>query len=211
MKLTELPVDRLKEAPWNPNAMDEKMAGRLRESLTRYGAVSPLVVRPVDADLFEVLSGNQRLKATGEIGLSAVPCVVVNLDDAEAMLLAQALNEIHGEDELVKKGELLKTVLSEIPEDRVISLLPETAESLNALSTLNKEDLAKHLQAWEQAQAARLKHMQLQFTNKQLEVVKEAVDSILPDAKDEDFDNPNDRSNAMYLLCQYYLERREKE
>lgn len=207
MIITELPITSLCEAPWNPNQMDEVMANRLRESLSRYGLVEPLVVRPRDSSTYEVLSGNQRLRVIESISLETVPCVIVSLRDPEAMMLAQALNGLRGDDDLALKGELLRNILSSIPENEVLSLLPETAESLKSLATINQIDLAEHLKAWEQAQAAKLKHMQLQLTAQQLEVVEEALSRILPEAKGSSFDNPNNRGNAIFLLCKYYLER----
>ena len=211
MKIVELLIEELVEAPWNPNQMDEAMTSRLKESISRYGLVEPLVARPIDNGQYEVLSGNQRLRVMEEMSLKTIPCVVVNLDDTKAMLLAQALNGLRGEDDLALKGALLKEVLSRIPENEVISLLPETAESLRSLSSINEIDLAEHLKAWDKAQAARLRHMQLQFTDKQLEVVEEAVSLMTPKVKKNGFDNPNTRGNAFFLLCKFYLDRREPE
>ncbi|HEY50414.1 MAG TPA: ParB N-terminal domain-containing protein [Dehalococcoidia bacterium] len=210
MKIVEISPDQLHEAPWNPNQMDESMQERLKESLVRYGLVEPLVVRPKNG-AYEVLSGNQRFRIISDLKSQTVPCVVVNLNDDEAMLLAQALNGLRGEDDLALKGELLRSILASIPENEVLSLLPETAYSLRTLSSFTHTDIAQHLEAWEQAQAAKLKHMQLQFTYKQLELVEEAVSRILPRVKDDSFDNPNTRGNAVYLLCRFYLENVKEE
>jgi ParB family transcriptional regulator, chromosome partitioning protein len=210
MKTIDIDIEKLKPAPWNPNQMNEDMTARLKESISRYGLVEPLVVRKKD-DTYEVLSGNQRLKVLQEMDFKQIPCVVVDLDDSKAMLLAQALNGLKGEDDLALKGALLKQILSSVSEDEVLSLLPETTESLKSLSTINEMDLAEHLQAWDKAQLARLRHMQLQFTDKQLETVEEAVSSIIPKAKDESFGNPNTRGNAIFLLCKFYLDRRQPE
>jgi ParB family transcriptional regulator, chromosome partitioning protein len=210
MKTVDIDIEDLKPASWNPNRMDEDMTARLKESISRYGLVEPLVVREKDSS-YEVLSGNQRLKVLQDMNFKQVPCVVVNLDDAGAMLLAQALNGLKGEDDFALKGALLKQILSSVSEDEILSLLPETTESLKSLSTINEIDLAEHLQAWDKAQLARLRHMQLQFTDKQLEVVEEAVSSIIPKAKDESFGNPNTRGNAVFLLCKFYLDRRKPE
>lgn len=211
MKTIDINICNLKPAPWNPNQMDEPTMERLMESVSRYGLVEPLVVRPIDNEQYEVLSGNQRLKVLLDMNIQNVPCVVMNLDDAEAMLLAQALNGLRGEDDLALKGTLLKAVLSSVPEGEVLSLLPETAESLHSLSTINETDLAEHLQAWDKAQVARLRHMQLQFTDKQMETVEEAVSLITPQVKGNGFDNPNTRGNAFFLLCKFYLDRRDPE
>ncbi|MFC2001046.1 ParB/RepB/Spo0J family partition protein [Chloroflexota bacterium] len=207
MNIIELPVTRLKETSWNPNQMDERMTEKLRQSMDTYGVVIPLVVRPIGGETYEVLSGNQRLRVIRKT-LHKAPCVIVDLNDADAMLLAQALNGIHGEDDLGMKGELLRRILAEIPDGKVLSLLPETEESLKALSEINQGDLAANLQAWENARTARLRHLPLQFTDEQLEVVEKALSLILPEARDEQSGNPNTRSNAMYLLCKFYLERR---
>ncbi len=211
MKTVDICLTELKPALWNPNQMDETMMERLRESISRYGLVEPLVVRPLDDSLYEVLSGNQRLKVVEEMGFVTVPCVIVELDDTRAMLLAQALNGLRGEDDLALKGALLKEILSSVSEDEVLSLLPETTESLKSLSLINEMDLAEHLKAWEEAQVARLRHMQLQFTDKQLETVEEAVSLVIHEAKEDGFDNPNIRGNAVFLLCKFYLERRNLE
>ena len=211
MKVNELPIENLIEATWNPNHVDERGHNRLKESLSRYGLVEPLVVRPKEDSSYEVLSGNHRFKAIRNMGFSSIPCVVVNLDDAEAMLLAQTLNGLHGEDDQAQKGELFKNILASIPENKVLSLLPETTESLRSLASFSQLDLAEHLQAWEQAQAAKLKHMVLQFTNEQLETVEEALSQVLPKARNDKAKSPNTRSTAMYLLCRSYLEKEEIE
>ena len=211
MKTVDISSTKLRPAPWNPNQMDERMMERLRESISRYGLVEPLVVRPLDDSLYEVLSGNQRLRVLQGMDLKFVPCVVVELNDTKAMLLAQALNSLRGEDDLALKGNLIKEVLTTIPEDRVLSLLPETIESLRSLSSFDQTDLAQHLQAWQQAQAAKLKHMILQLTQQQLEIVEEAISNMMPNTKENTSGSPNKRGTAIYLLCKYYLEREESE
>jgi ParB family chromosome partitioning protein len=203
MELVYLPLEYLQEASWNPNRMDQGMLDRLRRSLACYGLVQNLVVRPVAEDCYEVLSGNQRLQVLKESGYwDAVPCVVVDLGDAHARLLSQALNRIQGEDDLGLRAELVKKILDELPQTEVLTLLPETVESLNAFASLGQQDLAGYLQNYQQAQTARLKHLTFQFTPNQLEVIEEALARVMP----QPGDNPNPRGNAMYLLCQSYLE-----
>ena len=211
METIDISLTELRPAPWNPNQMDETMISRLRESISKYGLVEPLVARKIDEEQYEVLSGNQRLKVLEDLDFKSVPCVIVELDDARAMLLAQALNGLRGEDDLALKGALQKEILSSVSEDEVLYLLPETIESLKSLSLINEMDLAEHLKAWEEAQVARLRHMQLQFTDEQLEIVEEAISLMGHKAKADGFDNPNIRGNAVFLLCKFYLERRDLE
>jgi ParB family chromosome partitioning protein len=206
VKVTELPLEQLKEAPWNPNQMDQAMLSRLRESLTRYGLVQNLVARPLSNGSYEVLSGNQRLQVLRELQRSPVPCVVVDLDDAHARLLSQALNRIQGEDDLGLRAEMWKEILDQIPGAEVVKLLPETTQGLAALASLGQQDLAGYLQNWQQAQVARLKHLTFQSTPAQLQVIEEALARVMPQAGKTPRDNPNPRGNALYLLCKSYLE-----
>jgi ParB family transcriptional regulator, chromosome partitioning protein len=209
MNLVEISLGKLIEAPWNPNREDASMLRHLEASIRRYGLVEPLVVRPAHDSHFEVLSGNHRLKILKSMGLEGAPCIVVDLNDQEARLLAQALNSIHGQDDLSNKSKVLQVILASIPADKVVSLLPESMESLQALSSLGQEDLAQHLQAWQRAQAVKLKHMILQFSGQHLAVVEEAIRQVITQVDNKDSNNPNVRSNAIYLLCKEYLDRRQ--
>jgi ParB family chromosome partitioning protein len=210
MKIVEIEVQLLHEAPWNANKMDPEMEKRLKESLRRFDLVLPLVVRPLEQSRFEVLSGNQRFRVMREAGFKMIPCVVVQADDSQAMLLAQSLNQIHGQDDPVKKGILLKKILNTVPENQILSLLPETVRSLRALSSLDQEELAEYLKVWEKSRTARLKHMQIQLSNEQLKTIEEALEHVMVKAKRVRGSNPNIKGTAIYLLAQFYLERRRK-
>ena len=154
MNLVEIPVQQLHGAPWNANHMDEGMMDHLRESVRRYGLVENLVVRPLGPGSYEVLSGNQRLRLLRELGMSTVPCFVVAVDDANARLLAQALNRVRGQDDLGLKADLVREVLKAVPEAEVMALLPESAGSLRSLASLGQETMAVGLQSWQRAREA---------------------------------------------------------
>jgi ParB family chromosome partitioning protein len=205
MEIVDLPLDQLHEAPWNPNQMDPLIMARLRESISRYGLVQNLVVRTRPDASFEVLSGNQRLQLLRDLGRTTAPCVVVDLNDTHARLLAQALNRIQGEDDLGLRAELLRNVLTGMPQEEVLALLPETAQSLQALSSLGQQDMASYLEAWEKAQASRLRHLVFQLTPVQLEVVQEALKRMMPRAREKLDGSPNVRGTALYLLAKSYL------
>lgn len=186
--------------------MSDAGLAKLKASIAMFGFIENMVVRPIAENIYEVLSGNQRLEVLREVGLETVPCVVVDRNDAEARLLAQTLNRLHGEDDLGLKAELVRTILADLPESEVLKVLPETADSLRDLAELGQQDLAEQLRAWQQAQAARLKHLQFQLTESQLEVIEEALSCALPEAKRNVDGNPNVRGTALYELCRAYLE-----
>ena len=186
--------------------MEPCLQEKLAHSVTTFGLVENLVVRPKGED-YEVISGTQRLRVYAGLGMEAVPCVVVQLDDSQAMLLAQVLNRTRGEDDLGLKAELFRRVMDSVPQEDVLSLLPETADSLEKLSTLGSQDLAQYLQDWETARAARLQTLQMRLTQAQLELVEEALAHFIPLAKGDENSGPNIRGTAFYLLCKAYLEQ----
>ena len=210
MHVIDLPVEQLREAPWNPNQMDRAMLERLRKSISRYGLVENLVVRPLGGDgTYEVLSGNHRLQVLQEMVQRTAPCAVVDLSDHHAQLLAQALNHIGGEDDLGLRAELVRRLLESLRRENVLELLPETVDSLTALASLGQDEIVKHLAAWERAQVARLKHLTIQLTQSQLDVVEEALARQPVPVNSHGTSNLNSRGKALYQLCQDFLKRSE--
>ena len=141
--------------------------------------------------------------------VTTVPVVIVDADDVEARLLCQALNRISGDDDLGMRAQLMREVLETRSQEEVLALLPETVESIASLVSLGQEDMATYLEAWEQAQTARLKHLQFQLLPHQLEMVEEALARLLPEARKVRGESPNERGVALFLLCERFLEMEE--
>ena len=99
---------------------------------------------------------------------------------------------------------MLRHVLETMPREEVLAILPETADSLNALLELGEADLAKHLQAWQRAQSARLRHLTFQLVPTQLELVEEALKRAI-EGTTGNADNPNRRGNALFEISRSYL------
>jgi len=212
MKVVDLPMTSIRPAEWNPNQMDEAMRSRMRVSIDRFGMVAPLVVRAIGGGMYEIIGGEQRFTALSETKAGSAPCVVVTADDAEARLLAQALNHIAGTENPGLRAEVLRSILESIPQTEILALLPETAEGLDELVSIGEEGLSERLRAWNQAQSARLKHMTFQLTADQLEVVNRALERSMADATvaADGVSNPNQRGNALYHLSRAYLQTLEE-
>jgi hypothetical protein len=69
--------------------VDPHEIAALATSIGRHGILQPLLVRP-RAGRFELIAGARRLAAAQAAGLSEVPCVVHQADDARVRLLAEA-------------------------------------------------------------------------------------------------------------------------
>ena len=103
---------------------------------------------------------------------------------------------------------MIRTVLESVPEEEVLSLLPETAQSLQALSNIGIADIADYLETWQSAQSGRLRHLTLQLTEHQLHTVERAIKQVLASLV-QDTENPNRRSTALAAICHVYLESKE--
>src|SRR5207302_3560770 len=122
-------------AAWNANRTSAPLLAKLRRAIREFGIVENLVARPHPdkANVFEVLSGNQRLRVYRELGFETAPVVVLELDDARARLLAQTLNRTRGSDDPAAYAQLLERVLQQFTPTEVTALLPETEATLERL------------------------------------------------------------------------------
>ena len=63
---------------------DEKMQ-ELVESIKVNGVLSPVLIRPTGMDTYEMISGHRRLHAAELAGLTAIPSIIREMTDDEAM------------------------------------------------------------------------------------------------------------------------------
>lgn len=64
---------------------DEEMK-RMIDSIKKVGAITPAVARPLDDGGYEIISGHRRLAAYQELGLEAMPVIVREMTDDEAVI-----------------------------------------------------------------------------------------------------------------------------
>lgn len=83
-----LPVEAIAPNPWQPRvSFDDGKIAEMAESMRERGVVQPLLVRRKD-DGFELVAGERRLRAARLAGLPAVPVVVREMTDREALEMA---------------------------------------------------------------------------------------------------------------------------
>ena len=206
MHLTEIDVRNIEEAKWNPNQVNPESRSQLQVSIDRFGFVEPLVVRKISRDRYETVGGAQRLLVIRELGFETVDCVVVETDDAESRLLAQALNRISGTDDPVKRQSSLELILKQIPKGEVLELLPDAVDSIGQVISFDSPQptLVEHFGTWEKSRRARLKHFSAQLTEQQLAIVDQAIVHASGHGSADEA-NPNRRGNALFHVCQKYL------
>lgn len=76
----------LSESKTNPRRIFEDTALKeLAESIRTQGVLSPLLVRPLTENGFEIVAGARRYRAAQMAEAATVPVRIVNLNDAEAL------------------------------------------------------------------------------------------------------------------------------
>jgi len=83
IKITQVPIADLKPAEYNPRTHTKKQKASLRESLTKFGIVDPILVNIAPKRKNIVIGGHFRLKILKDLGYEKVPVVFVNLPDIE--------------------------------------------------------------------------------------------------------------------------------
>jgi len=68
-------------------AFDQAALDELAASIRRHGVLQPLLVRP-DKARYQLIAGERRWRAAQRADVTAVPCIVREIDDAEAEVLA---------------------------------------------------------------------------------------------------------------------------
>jgi ParB family chromosome partitioning protein len=76
---------------------DPQKMEQLVQSVKEHGILEPLLVRPLANGNYELVAGERRYRAAREAGLLAVPVVVRELSDEEALALA-LIENLHRED-----------------------------------------------------------------------------------------------------------------
>jgi ParB family chromosome partitioning protein len=93
-----LPLNLLTESATNPRRIfDEASLRELAESIRAQGVLSPLLVRPVTEQSFEIVAGARRYRAAHIAEAETVPVRIVTLTDAEA-LEAQLIENLQRRD-----------------------------------------------------------------------------------------------------------------
>ena len=87
--LQTLSVDRLRPGKYQPRAkMDAASLAELALSIKEQGVMQPILVRPVDGGMFEIVAGERRWRAAQQAGLREIPALVKNVPDQAALAVA---------------------------------------------------------------------------------------------------------------------------
>jgi ParB-like chromosome segregation protein Spo0J len=202
-----IPLDRLVPHPLNANVMPDDLRNKLKAHIARTGRYPFLVVRPhpTAERKYQVLDGHHRVEVLRELGHSEVRCDVWEVGDREAKILLATLNRLEGQDQPLRRAELVHALLAEIGVPDLAGLLPESEaelEELHSLLEFPAEEIAEQLAA--QAEAAeKTLPVVLNFvlSPDQARVIEEAVEAASDGVVGRDR-----QARGLMALARHYLE-----
>ncbi len=111
-QLKNIPLDRVMSNPFQPRRnYDEERLKELGVSIKKYGIIQPVVVRK-SREIYELVSGERRVRASRIAGLTDIPAIVGVYSDAE-MLEIGILENIQRENlSLLEEAKGFSSLLS---------------------------------------------------------------------------------------------------
>ena len=119
---------------------DEDALIELADSIRQHGVIQPLLVRPLDNGMYQLVAGERRWRASRMAGLMEVPVVIRDLSDHETMEIAlienlqrkdlNVIEEALGYQQLMEKYDMTQEKVAE----RVGKSRPAVANALRLLN-----------------------------------------------------------------------------
>ena len=151
-QIVELQIDRLvpfkKQQPFS--MYDDNKKQEVKESIEKFGVLTPIIVRPIDNEKYEIIAGHNRVECSKELGKESIPAKIINIDDDDATLIMIDTN-LCSRDKIspIEKGrayklklEILKKKTQELLDNSNVdgdSLIRESQKSVDKLTEETKE------------------------------------------------------------------------
>jgi ParB/RepB/Spo0J family partition protein len=94
MELEKIKIEKLEPATYNPRQISTKQYKDLKESITKFGIVDPLIV---NKNSYTIVGGHQRYKICKELGYKEIGCIILDLNTEQERELNIRLNKNTGD------------------------------------------------------------------------------------------------------------------
>ena len=86
-RIVEIAPERLRDFKDQPfKIRKDAQMDNLIDSISRYGILNPLIVRPLPEGVYEIISGHRRKYAAEKLGYRKFPVIIRNLKDEDAII-----------------------------------------------------------------------------------------------------------------------------
>ncbi|MGL5030680.1 MAG: ParB/RepB/Spo0J family partition protein [Aeromonas sp.] len=140
-ELRKLPVEWLHSGKYQPRKdMSQDALEELANSIRTQGVIQPIVVRPIGEQSFEIIAGERRWRAAQLARLEVVPCIVKDVPDEAAVVIA-LIENIQREDlNAIEEAVALQRLLSEfeLTHQQVAEAVGKSRTTVTNLLRLNQ-------------------------------------------------------------------------
>lgn len=144
-ELKKLPIEWLKPGKYQPRKdMSQEALDDLANSIRSQGVIQPIVVRQINAQMYEIIAGERRWRASQIAQLAEIPCLVKDVPDDAAVAIAlieniqredlNAMEEAVALQRLIDEFELTHHQVAE-----AVGKSRTTVTNLLRLNTLNED------------------------------------------------------------------------
>ncbi|MGY5451395.1 ParB/RepB/Spo0J family partition protein [Agarivorans sp. MS3-6] len=142
-ELRKLPIEWLRPGKYQPRKdMSAEALEELAHSIEAQGVIQPIVVREVGENQFEIIAGERRWRASQQIHLHEIPCLVKNVSDENAVAIA-LIENIQREDlNAMEEAVALDRLMSEfeLTHQQVAEAVGKSRTTVTNLLRLNGLD-----------------------------------------------------------------------
>lgn len=129
---------------------DETKKQEVLESIKKNGVLVPIIVREIENNKYEIISGHNRVNCSKELHLSTIPAQIVNCDDQKATLIMIDTNLCNRDKILpVEKGYAYKMKMEILKNNPEISNIREFIENSQDGTNNNKTQIYRYIRLTE--------------------------------------------------------------
>ena len=121
-EIVNVSLDELRSNPYQPRLyFDEEALSELSESIKEHGVFQPIIIKK-SIKGYEIVAGERRVRASKRAGLTEVPAIIRDFDDADMMQIAllenlqrenlSAIEEAKGYSDLIEKLNITQEELA---------------------------------------------------------------------------------------------------
>ncbi len=172
--ISNVPLDKVTANPFQPRKeFDEEALEELAQSIRQQGVITPITVRRMPDDTYQLIAGERRMRASQRAGLKEIPAYVrvatdnqmmemalvenIQRENLNAMEVALAYRSLIEECRLTheelseKMGKNRSTItnylrLLNLPAETQLALSEDKISMAHARALINVEDIGRHLE-----------------------------------------------------------------
>lgn len=175
-KVIEVDVNKISPNPYQPRKSFDSDVDELAESIKHNGLLQPLTVKSCGDGNYVLIAGERRLRAVKSLGMSVVPCIVMDITERNSAVMALVENIQRKDLQFFDEAEALSKLIDfygMTQEDAAVKLGKNQSTIANKLRLLKLDpvvrDKIREYGFTERHARALLK---LDTTEKQLEAVE---------------------------------------